>query len=67
MDDPGDQPDRGLRPRPRPAQAPPLSTGYTGDWSRPSRPMRPSLPPLLTCLLAALPALLSAGCSPAAS
>lgn len=27
--------------------------------------MRPSLPPLLTCLLAALPALLSAGCSPA--
>lgn len=29
--------------------------------------MRPSLPPLLTCLLAALPALLSAGCSPAAS
>jgi amidase len=29
--------------------------------------MRPSLPPLLTCLLAALPALLSAGCSPATS
>ena len=27
--------------------------------------MRPSSPPLLTCLLAALPALLSAGCTPA--